>query len=138
MTTARRPKQGNAVGESRLRRFPRLGLIVTCLLFAWIMMVPGTGFDPVRAGVGAVHDPDAACAACHRAIYERYHKTPMAQASGPADEGFIAADFVHAASGVHYTVTREAGHVWLNYEREDRKSTRLNSSHLGISYAVFC
>src|SRR5438045_4696000 len=23
-------------------------------------------------------------------------------------------------------------------EREDRKSTRLNSSHLGISYAVFC
>src|SRR5258705_10721717 len=25
-----------------------------------------------------------------------------------------------------------------NYEYEDRKSTRLNSSHLGISYAVFC
>src|SRR5205814_8746918 len=24
------------------------------------------------------------------------------------------------------------------YEKEDRKSTRLNSSHLGISYAVFC
>src|SRR5262245_64636231 len=23
-------------------------------------------------------------------------------------------------------------------ERQDRKSTRLNSSHLGISYAVFC
>src|SRR5262245_63927529 len=23
-------------------------------------------------------------------------------------------------------------------EKEDRKSTRLNSSHLGISYAVFC
>src|SRR5262245_51929251 len=26
--------------------------------------------------------------------------------------------------------------IWM--EREDRKSTRLNSSHLGISYAVFC
>src|SRR5438045_7348290 len=25
-----------------------------------------------------------------------------------------------------------------NQTREDRKSTRLNSSHLGISYAVFC
>src|SRR5258705_4390122 len=25
-----------------------------------------------------------------------------------------------------------------NFERRDRKSTRLNSSHLGISYAVFC
>src|SRR5438045_5901085 len=24
------------------------------------------------------------------------------------------------------------------HEKEDRKSTRLNSSHLGISYAVFC
>src|SRR5438045_9439113 len=24
------------------------------------------------------------------------------------------------------------------YRAEDRKSTRLNSSHLGISYAVFC
>src|SRR5262245_63773816 len=26
----------------------------------------------------------------------------------------------------------------LNRSRQDRKSTRLNSSHLGISYAVFC
>ena len=24
------------------------------------------------------------------------------------------------------------------YDREDRKSTRLNSSHVSISYAVFC
>src|SRR5436853_2167085 len=39
-----------------------------------------------------------------------------------------------------------AGHVALADEQveilhraaEDRKSTRLNSSHLGISYAVFC
>src|SRR5262245_62463907 len=30
--------------------------------------------------------------------------------------------------------------LWRNlaHEVEDRKSTRLNSSHLGISYAVFC
>src|SRR5882724_10282632 len=27
---------------------------------------------------------------------------------------------------------------WPPRTREDRKSTRLNSSHLGISYAVFC
>src|SRR5262245_64527239 len=31
---------------------------------------------------------------------------------------------------------RRTGHAWA--EGEDRKSTRLNSSHLGISYAVFC
>src|SRR5471030_1879421 len=29
-------------------------------------------------------------------------------------------------------------HVEIDHLREDRKSTRLNSSHLGISYAVFC
>src|SRR5256885_5697144 len=27
---------------------------------------------------------------------------------------------------------------WLQHHPEDRKSTRLNSSHLVISYAVFC
>src|SRR5256885_6448952 len=31
-----------------------------------------------------------------------------------------------------------AGHVLGEQRREDRKSTRLNSSHLVISYAVFC
>src|SRR5690625_5965648 len=42
---------------------------------------------------------------------------------------------------------KETGHVNLYFpllipmsffEREDRKSTRLNSSHVAISYAVFC
>src|SRR5437899_4677927 len=28
--------------------------------------------------------------------------------------------------------------AWHGRRRPDRKSTRLNSSHLGISYAVFC
>jgi len=74
----------------------------------------------VVAGESAgARDPDAMCAPCHRAIYERYRKTPMANASGPAGEGFIAADFEHAASGIHYRITNEAGHVWLSYERND-------------------
>src|SRR5690606_39501183 len=29
-------------------------------------------------------------------------------------------------------------HIWRAKEKEDRKSTRLNSSHVKISYAVFC
>src|SRR5205814_8276160 len=29
-------------------------------------------------------------------------------------------------------------HAGVNGAKQDRKSTRLNSSHLGISYAVFC
>lgn len=70
----------------------------------------------MRAAVSA-SDPDAACASCHRAIYERYRKTPMANASGPAADGFIAADYFHAASGVRYRVYEEAGKVWLRYDR---------------------
>src|SRR5262245_65986396 len=35
-------------------------------------------------------------------------------------------------------VPRSGREHQLTREREDRKSTRLNSSHLGISYAVFC
>src|SRR5690554_7585681 len=29
-------------------------------------------------------------------------------------------------------------HIWEPLHKEDRKSTRLNSSHVRISYAVFC
>ncbi|MFP5236164.1 MAG: cytochrome c3 family protein [Acidobacteriota bacterium] len=64
-------------------------------------------------------DPDAECASCHRAIYDRYKLTPMAHASGPATEGLIDADFRDAASGVHYRVCRQGGRVWLSYERND-------------------
>ena len=64
-------------------------------------------------------DPDAACAPCHREIYERYRRTPMANASGPANEGFIPADFEHPASGIHYRIAQESGQVWLSYERND-------------------
>src|SRR2546427_1912275 len=33
---------------------------------------------------------------------------------------------------------REKAHTRKGYSRQDRKSTRLNSSHSQISYAVFC
>src|SRR5439155_3563298 len=32
----------------------------------------------------------------------------------------------------------EVGHACRDRRRQDRKSTRLNSSHVAISYAVFC
>src|SRR5947199_5923618 len=35
-------------------------------------------------------------------------------------------------------VERRVPGVNLDTAKQDRKSTRLNSSHLGISYAVFC
>jgi tetratricopeptide (TPR) repeat protein len=48
----------------------------------------------------------------------------MAHASGPAAEGFIPADFTHAASGVHYRIFLEKGQVWLSYERPDAAPDR--------------
>src|SRR5205814_4429276 len=36
------------------------------------------------------------------------------------------------------TFAMSSSHVTSHGIRRDRKSTRLNSSHLGISYAVFC
>src|SRR5258707_11515848 len=35
-------------------------------------------------------------------------------------------------------VPRKDNSLWSKINREDRKSTRLNSSHANISYAVFC
>ena len=41
------------------------------------------------------------------------------QCEWPANEGFIAADFEHAASGIRYRIAQESGQVWLSYERND-------------------
>src|SRR5690606_40094595 len=51
-------------------------------------------------------------------VYGNNHKTPFAE-SDPVDFPISP-----------YAATKRAG--------EDRKSTRLNSSHVKISYAVFC
>src|SRR5690625_3861168 len=40
--------------------------------------------------------------------------------------------------GMHVVVPQLTGHADLNAHMQDRKSTRLNSSHVAISYAVFC
>lgn len=83
---------------------------------------------------GEVRDPNAACASCHREIYERYRTTPMANASGPAANGFIPGDFVHPASGVHYRVVEDSGHVWLNYERDAASPDRTLSGQQDLLY----
>ena len=71
------------------------------------------GATPVQTAA----DRDAVCASCHREIYERYMKTPMARASGPAIDGMIPADFLHKTSGVHYRITSRDGQVYLSYDR---------------------
>src|SRR5580692_12369087 len=93
--------------------------------------------QPVRAGrAEEPADPNAACAPCHRAIYQRYRQTPMANASGPANEGLIPADFLHIASGVHYRVAEEAGRVWLSYEREQVPAERALNGRQDLRYFI--
>lgn len=98
----------------------RLFYIATIL---WLLILASIAFRPgtsVHAGQDTTaRDPNAACASCHRDIYERYRKTPMANASGPANEGLMPADFLHADSGIHYEVFEQSGKVWLSYKRED-------------------
>src|SRR3712207_8668180 len=53
--------------------------------------------------------------------------------------GFIPTPLPHAASGQHLRAEQQAdGGGEHHHGRRDRKSTRLNSSHANISYAVFC
>jgi predicted CXXCH cytochrome family protein len=96
------------------------GLIAASLLGAGL--AGGYGPQAVASQAAAINDPNAACAPCHGAIYERYRKTPMANASGPAADGLTPADFRHAASGIHYKVFEQANRVWLSYEREGAKA----------------
>jgi predicted CXXCH cytochrome family protein len=101
---------------SRLFRFLALG--VACA----ILVAIGTGVGPhpvtYASQAEASSDPDAACAPCHKEIYKLYRQTPMANASGPAVDGLVPADFEHAASGVHYRVFAQGGQAWLTYQRE--------------------
>src|SRR2546427_1790341 len=59
----------------------------------------------------------------------------------PADRYYTATemleDFV-ADAGVFHAPAAEPPLAESGFERRDRKSTRLNSSHSQISYAVFC
>ena len=57
------------------------------------------------------------CAKCHSEIYDSYMRTAMAQSSGPAEENLISGEFTHKRSGVHYSIYREAGTVWLSFDR---------------------
>ncbi len=69
------------------------------------------------AGKGTAANPDERCAACHRAIVERYEKTPMARASGTAMDGLIPADFRQATTGVEYRIEAVHGQAELLYSR---------------------
>src|SRR5690606_41882189 len=50
----------------------------------------------------------------------------------------LLAAFIHFAFAQHHGLLDQLDQVGALAEVADRKSTRLNSSHVKISYAVFC
>src|SRR5258705_8121232 len=52
--------------------------------------------------------------------------------------GFDNRDNVFATAQLNGQITGAVAKTLSRLSKPDRKSTRLNSSHLGISYAVFC
>src|SRR5205814_8359558 len=66
-----------------------------------------------------------------------YFKSPM-HAPGLYPEHDLFIQLMKLKNTLRHMIGEELiTHLGLEYY-EDRKSTRLNSSHLGISYAVFC
>jgi predicted CXXCH cytochrome family protein len=117
-----------------LFRYSYFGLVAVIAATGSAMLRTAEPEQELAAGKPAA--PNTACAPCHREIYERYGKTPMAHASGPATEGFLPADFLHGGSGVHYRVTEEDGHVWLSYAREDSAPDRAMSGRQELRYFI--
>src|SRR5690349_24252814 len=64
--------------------------------------------------------------------YEHFESRPTPQWGGNLNQ----IDF----DDIHYFVraSEKNSRDWSEVPEEDRKSTRLNSSHVEISYAVFC
>src|SRR5690606_41782078 len=58
----------------------------------------------------------------------------LLQATRPA-AGSVLLDLTHRRAGIYFFKIRTSHGTAM---RKDRKSTRLNSSHVKISYAVFC
>jgi tetratricopeptide (TPR) repeat protein len=69
-------------------------------------------------GAVPASNPDAVCKSCHREIYEKYERTPMARGSGAAVDGLLPGSFMHAASGISYKVFLRDGKVWMSYDRD--------------------
>jgi predicted CXXCH cytochrome family protein len=111
--------------RGRMLVFRRLGTIFSLVLltvFYWVpkSRVRAVGHTREQGKVAALQaNPDEVCASCHKEIYEKYERTPMARASGTAMEGLLQGSFFHAASGIRYKVFSRDGRAWMSYERDD-------------------
>ncbi len=113
------------------------------LLAAWIVIcsaMAGAQQQPTTAT--PVRNADAACANCHREIFEKYLATPMANASGHALDKFQSGTLNHKQSGITYQLVSRDRQASLsirdahdsNANQERQLDYFLGSGHLGITY----
>ena len=89
-----------------------------------------------------VRDADAVCAKCHLAIYKQYLNTPMANASGSANDKLIPGSFREAGSASSYRIFQQDHAAWLSFDDQHYPSQSgrrrleyyLGSGHLGVTY----
>src|SRR5699024_4584790 len=65
-------------------------------------------------------------------------ETKMLRSDFADDDVHTSVELEFYLKGKYYRILRQIGHVKAGNKSKDRKSTRLNSSHVSISYAVFC
>src|SRR5437899_5933401 len=70
----------------------------------------------------------------NRATWRKRRARTVSRAASRAGEGWGLKDVIAESGSNKAAGPTSTSTSW----RADRKSTRLNSSHLGISYAVFC
>ena len=109
-----------------------------------VTLLPGASAGQSQRAM-TVREADAPCAGCHREIVESYLKTPMANASGLAEDRLHTGTYRDGPSGMEYTVSRDADGAVLRYAKgsgagagEPRGSERLayflGSGHIGLTY----
>src|SRR5256885_14264837 len=117
---------GNLHASERRKRPRRVWFVAWFLIFVSVFLrgVSACGQSPANVkptaqpkAMASEHVGSLACAECHKQIYNKYSQTGMGRSMSLVTPEILKAQ---PTSG------------------SDRKSTRLNSSHLVISYAVFC
>lgn len=111
--------------------------IAIASVFTLLMLAPAHAFQatPVRVA-------DAQCEKCHKEVFQRYLSTPMAHASGAAEENLIPGTFLHAPSGVQYSISYGHGQPRLSFRSGSHPDISgeyslgyfLGSGHLGTTY----
>ncbi len=95
-----------------------------------------------KATVTSVQQADAVCAKCHKDIFNKYVRTPMANASGLAMDHAISGTVDQGTAGLRYSVLLDGGELWLTYKSSTgetfsgkrRLEYFLGSGHLGVTY----